>query len=369
MKSFSKQIKFLDDRLKVMRPDAVAKFHEIKPSANVQSFHAYIGSHNNKFVDSVRMQFESPEDFIARWLDGLKNRVIEDAANIRKRRISGGNKQSTEILSEIMLGEEFLKEYVYLFLKRNFYRNFNERMRAKPDEPLWQLWFGSGSLVWGLLIAPDLRLGEWTNDKSQMRREPHAYWTIAHVLASGLIAPDSEKPFKFGSLEHFLTFYETVLARVSNSEYERYISKSYLEYIKLAKNPELVPLLIPELRFAGKEKNHKYRLDFCVLNSYTMRMVGFEISPASSHMAITGIKSKTQKKLNEELSAKWDRESEKRNSYFAEYGITTVTFTDQHLTDLDHCFSEIVEILEERPSKPVSISSSENSLQEVFLNI
>jgi hypothetical protein len=228
------------------------------------------------------MQFQSPEDFIARWLDGLKQRIITDLPNIHKRRRFGNEKQTTEILPE-MLRDEFLKEYIYLFLERNFYRNFKERIRAKPDELLWQLWFGSGNLIWGLLISPDLRFGEWTNDKSQMRREPYAYWTIAHVLSSGLIAPESNQPIKFDSLDSFLIFYETVLSRTSNSEYEKRLSRSYLNYVKFSRNPESIPILIPELRFAGKEKMHKYRLDFCVLNSYTMRMVGFEISPASSH--------------------------------------------------------------------------------------
>jgi hypothetical protein len=360
--------KGLDDRLRAMKPDALAKFHEIKALASIQSFHAYIGSNNNSFVDSVRMKFDSPEDFKARWIDGLKDKVIADADNIRNRRSLGRDKQTTEILPET-LQDDFLKEYVYLFLERNFYRNFNERMRSKPDEMLWQLWFGSGGLVWGLLISPDRRLGEWTNDKSQMRREPYEYWTISHVLASGLIVPECETPYKFDSLEGFLSFYETVLARVSQSEYEKYISKSYLEYVRSSQNPESIPLLIPELRYTGKEKNHKYRLDFCVLNSYTMKMIGFEISPSSSHMSISGIKSKTQKVLNEDLSTKWDKESEKRNSYFEKYGITTITFTDKNLKDLEQCFSEIVKVLEERPERKSSIKTLESSLMEAFLNI
>ena len=372
MRTFSDQIKRKEAefsaRLKEMRPEAMERFGHIQPDASLHSFHAYIGSNNNRFVDSVRMQFQSPEDFIARWLNGLKDEVIEDLPRIRRRRQFGDRKQTTEVLPEL-LQDEFLKEYVYLFLERNFYRNFNERVRAKPDEPLWQLWFGGGNLVWGLLIAPDLRFGEWTNDKSQMRREPHAYWTIAHVINSGLIAPESENPVEFDSVEGFLTFYETVLARVSNSEYEKYISNAYIEYVRSSKNPESIPLLIPELRFAGKEKHHKYRLDFCILNSYSMKMVGFEISPASSHMSIKGITSKTQVKLNEELSHKWDKESEKRNAYFKEYGITTVTFTDAHLNNVEDCFSTIVDVLEERATDVVSIISSEQSLDEVYKNI
>ena len=114
-----------------------------------------------------------------------------------------------------MLQVPLLKEYIHLFLERNYYRNFDARVRAKPDDSLWQVWFGSGNLVWGLLISPALRFGEWANDKSQMRRETYAYWTIEHVLETGLIAPETETPVTFSDVDGFLSFYETVLARVS----------------------------------------------------------------------------------------------------------------------------------------------------------
>ena len=355
----------LSVRLKAMRDEALRRFEAINGPSSLHSLHAHIGRNNNTFVDSVRIQFQSPDDFIARWLDGLKDEVLENKEVIARRRRFGDRKRTVELIPE-MLQDDFLKSYIYLFLERNFYRNFVGRVRAKPEECLWQLWFGPGNLCWGLFISPAHRLGEWTNDKSQMRREQYHYWTIGHVMATGLVVPDNEEPMKFGSVANFLQFYETVLARVSNSEYEKQISKRYLDYAKSSLAPQDVPLLIPELRYAGKETKHLYRLDFCVLNPFAMQMVGFEISPASSHMAIAGIKSKTQVELNAGLAEKWAKESDKRNRYFKDFGISIVTFSDPELDDIDECFRSIVSAIEERPKHKVTLAGAETALQEAF---
>lgn len=349
-----------------MRTEALERFSAINGPSSIHQMHAHIGRNNNTFVDSVRMQFQSPDDFIARWLDGLKNEVLDNQEAIRRRRRFGDKKHTVELIPE-MCKNPFLKEYVYLFLERNFYRNFKERMRAKPEEGLWQLWFGANPLLWGLFISPARRLGKWTNDKSQMRREPYHYWTIGHVLASGLVVPDLDRPQQFRGADGFLQFYETVLARTSNSDYERIFSAKYLEFARSAADPKDVPLLIPELRYAGKEKDHWYRLDFCVLNPYTMKKVGFEVSPASSHIAVKGIRGgKTQKQMNEELAKKWAKETDKRNRYFRDFGISIITFADPDLENTDRCFDAIRSVLEEKPQDQLSLRGAEKCLLEAF---
>lgn len=192
----------ISERLKIMRDEALQRFEVINWPSSLHKMHAHIGRNNNTFVDSVRMQFQSPEDFIARWIEGLKDEVIKNSEAFARRRRFSDNKRTVEIIPE-MLQDDFLKEYTYLFLERNFYRNFVERIRAKPEECLWQLWFGPGNLSWGLFISPAHRRGKWTNDKSQMRREQYHYWTIGHVMETGLIVPDSDKPMKFHSVESF----------------------------------------------------------------------------------------------------------------------------------------------------------------------
>jgi hypothetical protein len=184
----------LSSRLGEMREEALNRFSQIVGrESTLQQMHAHVGRNNNTFVDSTRMQFHSPEDFIARWFNGLTQQVIERKDAIARRRRFGNRKRTEEIIPE-MLQDQFLHNYIHLFLERNFYRNFEARVRAKPDQNLWQVWFGSGQLVWGLLISPSHRFGEWTNDKIQMRRENYSYWTVEHVLETDLIAPESEKP-------------------------------------------------------------------------------------------------------------------------------------------------------------------------------
>lgn len=81
-----------------------------------------------------------------------------------------------------------------------------------------------------------------------------------------------------------------------------------------------------------------------------MRYVGFELSPHTTHYALTGIKTKTQIQINTQLAERWAKEMNKRNEYFSTFGIQTVTFTDPDLGDIDLCFSKIARFLSERPA-------------------
>ena len=212
-------------------------------------------------------------------------------------------------------------------------------------------------------------MNEWTNDKSEMRRKNYNYWTIRHVMETGLIDPESDEPLLFTTRKGFSDFYKSVLKRVSNSNYEKRIFELYINYLNESKNPLDEPFLIPELRYAGKSKEHKYRLDFTVFNPYSMKMTGFEISPSSSHMSVKEIKGKTQKSVNEGLSGKWDKEMDKRNEYFQRYGISTVTFTDANLINIDECFLQIKSALSERQPDVQNISSTMDNLESLLFNM
>jgi len=325
----------------------------------VHVLHAHIGKNNNVFVDSVRTQFQSPDDFIARWIQGLNEKLSQLRAAGKK----GYNSQPlSEEMVLMCLQDDLLGHYTMNFLKRNFYRNFLERIRAKPNEDLWSLWFGASNLVWGLIIAPARRNEEWTNDKSQMRRKAYNYWTVGHILATGLIDPTSKEPVRFGNLDDFCIFYRSVLKRVSNSMYENSICDRYVDYLLRSGNPTEEPFLIPELRYLGKEKRHEYRLDFTVLNSHTSQFIGFEFSPASTHINITGAKAKTQVAINEELSSSWEKEMAKRTAYFEKFGIQTITFTDRDLKNLDQCFEQIARQLRDRHRVVGTVASALESL-------
>src|SRR5947209_5915724 len=80
----------LDVRLREMRDDVLARAatycNGVVPT--VDSFHGQIGGKNNVLVDSIRTQFLSPADFIARWFQGLVQVATADAAEGRYYRAS-----------------------------------------------------------------------------------------------------------------------------------------------------------------------------------------------------------------------------------------------------------------------------------------
>jgi hypothetical protein len=93
-----------------------------------------------------------------------------------------------------------------------------------------------------------------------------------------------------------------------------------------------------------------------------MEMIGFEFSPHSTHMAVSKIKYKKQFEVNEELSHKWNKEMSKRNKYFSNFGITTLTFTDIDLTDIEKCFLNMKKYLSNRPEIEVNLDEQIRNL-------
>lgn len=326
---------------------------------SLQSLHNTIGSKNNTFVDSIRTEFINPKDFEAQWIKGLcdsyGDRVYE-----------GANGQYQYIILEIMK-YPICRKYIHRFLERNFYRNLKERKRYKPSENLWEVWFGSNPLYWGILISPAYRNDIWTNDVSEIRRADYEYWTIGHILETGIVVPNNPKPFQFSDLQAFINFYEQIVMRLSKSEYEKEIMRRYFEYLKIKSDVENTPLLIPEFRFDNDQIVHKYRLDFTILNPFTRQLIGFEISPQSTHMNIKGIRSKTQIQMNEDIKAQWEKEMAKRNEFFKQYGVTTITFTDSNLQNIDDCFDTIKEYLEMRDVQRTSYEEQEKRLDEILM--
>lgn len=343
----TEKLKFMqEDVLQILKE--IVEYCDVNNKVSLQGLHALIGGKNNIFVDSVRMQFSDPKDFITRWTKGL----IEITGH--QVRTNKYGRVHRYILIELLKNDLF-RDYTFTFLERNFYRNLKERTRFKPDEILWKFWFGDNKLYWGLAIAPSIRNNEWTNDVSEIRRTNYKYWTIGHILNTGIIDPDSEELYKFTDLTSLFSFYRSILKRVSNSIYEKEIYDRYILYLTKSENALEEPFLIPELRYAGLDREHKYRLDFTILNPHTQDFVGFEFSPHSTHMAISGIRTKTQKELNEDLSKQWGKEMRKRNEYFNSFGISTITFTDEDLKDMDKCFLKIEKHLSARPLDSVDL--------------
>jgi hypothetical protein len=322
-------------------------------SYSFQRFNGKFGGKNNTYVDSVNTQFSDFNDFYSQWLKGLIDEY--------ETRLKYGP-QLTH--NAYLLKDKEIEKFVKIFLERNFYRNLKARTRTKPTEQLWRIWFGY-NVVFGLLIAPKYEIDHWNIDKSEIRRADYEYWTLGHIIKEGLIDNDSNEPFKIDSMEKFESIYLSIFKKLSNSKYEKLFYDKYVKYLKKSNNPQEEPFLIPEVRYKGLEHKHIYRLDFTILNPHTHEYVGVEISPSSSHMNISGAKIKKQKDINNELSEKWDKEMDKRNEYFKDFGITIITFTDKMLENIDDCWELIEEKLSARSKDKTSIYDQIERLKRI----
>jgi len=341
----------LTSELKAVQEEVLERYNEVRgPDYNgdyrsIHSLHGIIGGKNNILVDSINKQFSNPNDFIAQWFYGLRIKY-----------------ENEEYILVDLMKDKLVRDYTIKFLTRNFYRQIKERTRVKVDQNLWSIWFGAGKFTWGLVIAPTYR-GKWTNDVSEIRRANYMYWTVGHAMTTGLVDPENDKMYTFRSVDELITFYGSILKRVSNSLYEKETFDFYCKFLKSSEDPMSEPLLIPEFRFEGLEIKHKYRLDFTILNSHTMQLIGFELSPNSTHMAVKKIKDKKQVEVNAELAEKWEGEMHKRNEYFQEYGITTITFTDDDLADMSKCFETMQGYLSKRPAVVIDLASEIEALK------
>jgi hypothetical protein len=137
--------------------------------------------------------------------------------------------------------------------------------------------------------------------------------------------------------------------RLTKSNYQIEIAKRYCSFVRASVKPEQVPLLIPEIRYNHEGRKHEYRLDFLVVNPYTMDKIGFELSPWSSHGQLSG-KAKSLKELNEEAKGNFEKEIRKIKAYFQKYNIYTLVYTDSDLQNLDSVWAEISSYLS--PNEP-----------------
>ena len=338
-----------------MLPDVLRRASELlNYDVNVQSLHGKIGGKFNTYTNVMKDQFLDYRKFQNAWFEGLKEKY-EDY----KRYNSGASVcDNVELVKD-----DLCLQYILLFIERNFYKHFEERVRQKPNEKHWELWFGS-SLIHGLLIAP-VRLpdGSWRVDHSEIRKAPYQYWTVGHVFSvGGIIDGKSNGIIPITNLNELWNYYTYMIQAQSKSPYEEGICQRYMDYLSHSANLNDEPFLIPELRFAGKATKHLYRLDFTILNPHTMEYVGFELSPTSTHMQVSG-KGQNVKIYNAQISQQWEKEISKRNDYYKSFGITTITFTDSHLKNLDNCFTEIAQYLAKRAYLPQDYSNTINQLR------
>ncbi len=202
---------------------------------------------------------------------------------------------------------------------------------------------------------------QWENDKSEIRAFTEGYWTIGHMMATGLVIPGRNKRFRFSDIEQYLMFFRDSLVRLSGSEYEYEIADCYADFVSNSQNPTRVPLLIPEFRYRGREKKHTYRLDFLIINPYTQDKVGFELSPWSTHGYLSKVKKLTQKEINKMASDNFAKEMQKHRAYFKKHNVFTLIYTDEPLADCEQLFENEIEpfLNPEEPENRISFQIME----------
>lgn len=309
---------------------------------NELSLNATYGSKYADYIDIKNEVIDTPEQFIALYFQGFL-RTLEGLGIFAKK----GNATYDAYLH--VKNHKKVQEWLKLFLNRTYLRNYEALSKARPHVEEAEIWIGQKNASYGILVTPRFKNGQWENDKSEIRHFKPKYWTIGHILETGFVIPDEDDRIKFKDIDGYLSFFRNTLVRNSGSIHELTIARMYCEFVKNNPEPLDVPLLIPELRYGGKDVKHEHRLDFTVIDSYTLSKVGFELSPWSTHGQIASTKGKTQKEINAEAKANFEKEMKKLKAYFRKLGIPIIVYTDSDLANPETIFSEIEQYL--TPSK------------------
>ena len=302
------------------------------------SLNSTYGGKYAEYIDIKNEVIDTPEQFIALYFQGFL-RTLEGLGIYART----GNRYFDAFCH--VKKDEKVQEWLRLFLTRTFLRNYDALSKARPRVEEAEIWIGQNNASYGVLITPRFKNNEWENDKSEIRHFKPKYWTIGHIMETGFVIPDEDDRINFEKIEDYLSFFRNILVRNSGSVHEKEIAKRYCQFVRDSEHPLDVPLLIPELRYGGKDTKHEHRLDFTIIDPHTLSKVGFELSPWSSHGAIAGTKGKTQKEINDEAKANFEKEMKKLKAYFRKLGISVMVFTDVDLGDRDALFEEFAKYL------------------------
>jgi hypothetical protein len=308
---------------------------------DLQSLNAKIGGKFEVLMKVKERCIPSSEEFVSLYMDGLKRAILMQPVHLRQN-------DAEYRLGKWYQDSESFRQYMETFLERSFLKHYDEYARVKPAGEDASCWIGQNNAHYGLFITPRFNRAksEWENDKSEIRKFKRDYFTIGHVLETGLVLPDQDMVVPFGGVNDYLTFFRATLVRGAGSEHQDAVAERYANFVTNTDEPLKVPLLIPELRFLGKEMKHEHRLDFCVIDPYSLRKIGFELSPWSSHGQLIGTKTKKVKDVNEEAKGNYEKDIRKCEAYFDKYDIHVTVFTDADLADPDQLFRKIARYLE-----------------------
>ncbi|MER9407269.1 hypothetical protein NKI36_24875 [Mesorhizobium caraganae] len=329
----NRKVEEMKEQLRILLPTVLAQTGIKKES----SLNALIGGKAAEFIDLHHEVILSAEAYVNLYLKGFK------AALSHPGMPENNHRRNYKIIKK----SKAAREYFMLFLRRSYLKHYEELVRVRPHLDEAEIWIGQNNADYGLLITPRFKKSTktWENDRSEIRHFPKLYWTIGHVVESGLVVDGDPDKIEFPNVEAYLTFFKNILVRASASPHEKEIARRYVDFVRAAPIPDAVPLLIPEFRFEGRLPKHKYRLDFTIIDPFTMDKVGYELSPWSTHGYLSKIKGLTQAKINEMAKDNFEKEMEKHRSFFKKHDIYTLIYTDKQLAKIDTVFDDMVKYL------------------------
>jgi hypothetical protein len=328
----NKQINELTAKLKKLLPDALAE-------SGLESDKQINAKYGGKFADYIDIANEvihSPDHFVGLYLKGFK-----DLAEARPQSAHGIN-------FELLKKAPKLRDFLLPFLRRVYLRNYEALSKKRPLDEDAVIWIGQNNADYGLLVTPrwNVRKNDWENDRSEIRHFDRLYWSIGHVLKTGLVIPGKNEKMTFNSIDDYLKFFRLVIVRNSGSKYEKEIAQMYCDYVQSASAPLTVPLLIPEFRYEGQSPKHKYRLDFTIITNPELNKFGFELSPWSTHGYLAKTKELTQEQINRMAQDNFEHEMRRHKDFFLKHGIFVLIYTDTDLSNLPKVFDDMKRHLE-----------------------
>lgn len=262
--AINKQIKEMKAHLQSTQDHVMVALNE----PTIGALHGRVGGKNAEFIDIKNEVIRSAEEYVAFWVRGFLEALKE------RRPLTVGDSYYDMFLA--MREDPIVKDYITTFLRRTYLKNHESLSRVRPRVEDAEIWIGQNHASYGILVTPRFVRGIWENDKSEIRHFSEDYWTIGHVLETGMVVPKDPDRVTFANVENYLTFFKNTLVRGSGSSHEKAIADRYVAYVRAHSEPTKVPLLIPEFRYKGLEKDHKYRLDFTVIDPHSMQKIGFE---------------------------------------------------------------------------------------------
>jgi len=211
------------------------------------SLNAFIGSKTDDYIKLRDDVIQTPLEYKSKWLSGLQ-RSRDSAVN------TGTNHRHIVMYDLVTGSNPSFKKYLSLFLESSFLKHYEEHYKQKPKLDESEYWFGNNDDEFGLLVTPRFSSDQWENDKSEIRHFKKPYWTIGHVMETGLCYMGEERIRTFTTVEDYLQFFRDMVRR-TKSTYQLDIADRYIEFVKASADPKSIPLLIPELRYDPHKKS------------------------------------------------------------------------------------------------------------------